>query len=209
VHGNQLTTLGFAAMMAGDAGNNVLTQIVLLLQALSGTVVTIFNLGASIELPTTAGGLSTTSKVTFGVNAVAFARPLSASGPVLFNDNQVMFESGLREAPLLWTSTMIFTFDDVSYNGNQTACRLGTPMITDTALLGWTVKATANRFTETPGRAILSALSVGVMNTTAHNHSTHCVIAVAFTNRLTPGVNHSLLFNQECAVFQKELQGRM
>ena len=206
VHGNQFTSRGFAAMIAGDAAGNPIIAALLLLQALSGTVVTIFNLGVSLDLLTAAGGLAAGGFTKFGTLAT---RPLSRTGAVLFNDNQVMFETALRESPLLWTSTMIYSLDDVSYGGNQTACRLGSPMVTGAALIAWTVRATANRFTETPRRAILSALTLGVMNTTAHNHSTHCVVAVAFTNKLTPGVNHSLLFNQECAVFQKELQALM
>jgi hypothetical protein len=210
VHGNQFTTRGFAVMFGGG-GNDALAAALNLLQALSGTVVTIFNLGRSLELPTSTGGLAGTGKAVtnpaFGEGAGR--RHLATTGPVLFNDNQVIFETAVREAPALWTSTMIYSLDDVSYSANQTMCNLGTLLIVGVALFGWTVRANANRCTETPGRAILSALTVGIMNSTTDNHGTHCVIAVAFTNRLTPGPNHSLLFAQECAVFQKLLQASL
>lgn len=211
VHGNQLTTRGFAAMIAGDSGNDSVLAALLLLQALSGTVVTIFNTGRSIELAVIAGGLAGAKNALGGaaLGTVAVRPRLDRTGLVLFNDNQVLFETGPRELALLWTSTMIFSLDDVSYASNETICNLGTQMLTGAAIFGWTARATSNRFTETPGRAILSALTVGVMNSTTDNHGTHCVIAVAFTNRLTAEPNHSLFFGQECSVFQRVLQSSL
>jgi hypothetical protein len=101
---------------------------------------------------------------------------------------------------------MIYSLDDVSYASNQTVCNLGTTLITGVALFGWTVRATSSRCTETPPRAFISLLSVGVMNSTTDNHGTHCIIALAFSNRLTAGPNQSLLFGQECDRLQRQLQ---
>jgi hypothetical protein len=71
------------------------------------------------------------------------------------------------------------SLDDVGFQDNQ--CDYVVPTGTMTlanALFGISLRAVSNRFKETPGRALYSALTFGAMNMTAHNQANHCLLVM-------------------------------
>src|SRR6185312_13770355 len=87
---------------------------------------------------------------------------------------------------------MIISTDDVGFNDNQSDCDespLQQTMI-HAILVGMTVRAADNRLAESwlegdsPFGHRLSALTLGVLNATNNNQTTHCIHAVAAASRL-------------------------
>ena len=127
-----------------------------------------------------------------------FTQPLSLStqpGKVAFNDNQVSFHMPDREDALsvAVSSVLLLSLDDISANDNQFehhhARRL---VLADLFALGFSVRTNDNRLAETWGRALLSLLSLGFMNTAADNQSTHCIRALGFRT----AVHHNLVLGE-------------
>ncbi|MFD7258426.1 DUF6519 domain-containing protein [Streptomyces sp. NPDC059874] len=125
--------------------------------------------GASFRLHAAglAGGLSTSLSKE--------GTPQPMGGPLLFSDNQVSLDS--RGAQDVATTLAIITGDDLVAADNQVRTADDLESRNANSFLGWSVRVTANRFREAPGRASLSAYSLGALNTTVLNHSTHCVAA--------------------------------
>ncbi|MEV6957466.1 hypothetical protein [Streptomyces sp. NPDC051183] len=101
--------------------------------------------------------------------------PQPVSGPLLFSDNQVSLDS--RGAQRVATTVAIVTGDDLMACDNQVRTADDLESRNANTFLGWSVRATGNRFREAPGQASLSAYTMGALNTTVLNHSTHCVAA--------------------------------
>lgn len=132
-----------------------------------------------------------------GLGGVPLGRYL-ANGNVLFCDNQC--ELNLLEVPKgsAATSIRITSLDDIGFHQNQCDCDLADDFVHMQAYLNAiTVRATGNRFKESLGRAALSASTLGFLNTTTDNQSTHCLLVVG-----TRVVKHSNL------VLQEALHGR-
>jgi uncharacterized protein DUF6519 len=116
--------------------------------------------------------------------------PLSsrwATGKTLFVENQVTLD--LTDVPFAFgnnsnligiNSNLIFTLDDVGFADNQ--CEISSTnafVFIDALIAGGSARVADNRLSETWRRTGLSAVSVGGMNTTTDNQSTHCMLAFA------------------------------
>jgi hypothetical protein len=154
----------------------------------AGTV-GILNLGLSNELYLQyaafllAGSSSSTADAALagrrGLDDFKFGHAL-ANGLVLFANNQVtldVFDKGLT---LTLSSILIITLDDLGFHDNQcVANTFDDFMLSQALLFAMSTRVTDNRFTEGVLNALLSALTLGLlMNTTAHNQGTHCIIAL-------------------------------
>jgi hypothetical protein len=104
-----------------------------------------------------------------------------ANGNVLFADNQCVldvFETGVT---LSVSSILIFSLDDIAFHGNQCDCSLLDDIVLAQAILfGFSLRASDNRLKESLFNAIFSAITFGLMNTTADNQATHCLLMRAF-----------------------------
>jgi hypothetical protein len=190
-----LTALGPVSVV-----NNHLTSrgMVLKLNPMSpsflATTVMVLNLGVSMEwygqLGAFSGVLYGSMPLTGGPamsgNAVLLARQglddkrvgeYLANGNVLFTDNRVdldLLETGLGFA---LSSILILSLDDVAFQDNQCDCNLLDDFIISQAILfGISLRASDNRFKEGLFNAILSAVTVGLLNATTNNQSTHCLL---------------------------------
>lgn len=102
-----------------------------------------------------------------------------SNGNVLFCDNQC--ELNLLEVarPVATTSIRITSLDDIGFHQNQCDCDLKNDHLAMQVYLhGFTVRATGNRFKEPFGHAALSASTLGYLNTTTDNQSTHCLLVL-------------------------------
>lgn len=113
------------------------------------------------------------------LNVAAFRRKL-ISGSTLFAHNQCQLvnqkiDRGFFSA---LSSILIIGLDDVAFLSNQSNCSLVNDwLILDTFLFGMTVRANDNYWQEIPWNVIFSAVTLGVLNTTTDNQSTHCILA--------------------------------
>ena len=103
-----------------------------------------------------------------------------ATGKTLITENQITLD--LVDEPIGFglSSIVVATLDDLGMTDNQ--CEITTTNVffyADAVLLGGSVRVADNRFSETWMHAGFSALSVGGMNTTTDNQSTHCLLALA------------------------------
>lgn len=104
---------------------------------------------------------------------------------VLFNDNQCLLDLAReRQAQhtsgrnYLFPAIVILSGDDVGVQDNQCECiikLLGYYMPAALILRAESLRVVSNRFKETPGSALYSALTVGEWNMTTHNQATHCL----------------------------------
>ncbi len=102
------------------------------------------------------------------------------NGALEFANNQVEAvhrDTVAKDGFLALSSIMILTGDDLSFLGNQCFARHpGRLMWANAMLAGGTLRAIANSWMEYPATAHFSAVTLGMMNTTTDNHSTHCLL---------------------------------
>jgi hypothetical protein len=108
-----------------------------------------------------------------------------ATGKILFTENQVTLD--IMEQPFGFglSSMLIFTLDDLGMTDNQ--CEITSTAVfffVDGFFFAGSVREADNRFSETWGHVALSAWSLGFMNTTTDNQSTHCLRANALLPQL-------------------------
>lgn len=100
-----------------------------------------------------------------------------ANGNVLFSDNQCvldLLETGLS---LSVSSIFILSLDDVGFHSNQCDCSLADDFVLSQAIIaGFSVRVSDNRLKEGIFNALYSAITLGVMNATTNNQTTHCII---------------------------------
>ena len=134
------------------------------------------------QLPTNVSACDVTTKL--GVQNVAdgsFWPPLTAywpSGKSLFTENQVTTDVVGQADGLHLSSILIVSFDDLGFVDNE--CEIESVrrlFFSDAFLLAGSVRLADNRLSETWLRAFLSALTLGLMNTTTDNQATHCLWA--------------------------------
>jgi hypothetical protein len=107
--------------------------------------------------------------------------PLTAywpSGKSLFTENQVTTDVVGQGDGLHLSSILIVSFDDLGFVDNE--CEIESVrrlFFSDAFLLAGSVRLADNRLSETWLRAFLSALTLGLMNTTTDNQATHCLWA--------------------------------
>ncbi|MFB3133581.1 MAG: hypothetical protein ACE10K_13770, partial [Rhodothermales bacterium] len=103
-----------------------------------------------------------------------------ANGNVLFSNNQCTLDLLEPGVGLSLTSILIVTLDDVGFHNNQCDSSLLDDFVLSQAILFgfFSVRASDNRFKETLLRALFSAVTMGVMNTTTDNQGTHCFVVL-------------------------------
>jgi predicted flap endonuclease-1-like 5' DNA nuclease len=113
------------------------------------------------------------------------AELLLPGGEVLFNSNQV------RIGPQndAFTATLILTMDDVGFDGNQSSVFRPDVLFSNGVCLGFSLRATDNRFREHTENCFFSLVTYSfglteagrrrTMNTTAHNQGDHCILALS------------------------------
>jgi hypothetical protein len=117
-----------------------------------------------------------------------------ATGKVLFTENQVTLDVSEQPFGICISSTLIFTLDDLGLTDNQ--CEVTSTAVffaVNALLFGGSLREADNRFSETWMHALFSTFSIGGMNTTTDNQSTHCMRA----NALLPGM---LVFKDNLAL---------
>ena len=186
VHGNQFTSQGFVFKLGAPS-------------FLAATVY-IFNLGVSNEIYFQQ--LLFSGETSADVPAAAAVQDDSdfliepqagldsqrlfgylGNGNVMFNDNQVMLDlTDQTGFQLGITSIAIMTLDDLAFEDNQ--CDISYDFIfdefflTNTFVIGWTLRFQGNRIKESIYGTLYSALTISLFaNITAHNQGTHCIRA--------------------------------
>jgi Family of unknown function (DUF6519)/Right handed beta helix region len=129
-----------------------------------------------------------------------------ANGNVLFANNQCTLDLVDRVPDFALSSVLIASLDDISFHGNQCDCDLflGDLIVTQAILFGISLRMTDNRFKEGIWSAWLSAVTLGLLNMTTNNQSTHCLLVLG--SAVEEHTNTSLLdvFNRElCAPFRR------
>ncbi|HEY6556740.1 MAG TPA: hypothetical protein VI072_05685, partial [Polyangiaceae bacterium] len=96
-----------------------------------------------------------------------------------FNDNQVSFlmMQGDQAGTYAFSSVLLFSLDDIGIASNQFEYHTSErELVADVLAGGFTIRTNDNRHAETWGRAFLSLLSLGFMNTATGNQTTHCIL---------------------------------
>ncbi|KFN42970.1 DUF6519 domain-containing protein [Arenimonas oryziterrae] len=107
--------------------------------------------------------------------------PLSArwaTGKLLMTENQVTLDVIDQPIGVAISSILAFSLDDVGFTDNQ--CEVSSTNVfffTQALLAAGSVREADNRLSETWMRAFSSSMSIGGMNTTTDNQSTHCMHA--------------------------------
>lgn len=121
------------------------------------------------------------------------------SGKVLFNDNQTTLDLRAIEPDLLYSSQFIFTLDDIGFSSNQSDCNtLIDVLITNTWLMGFSIRTNDNRFREGLIFTLLSLFSFGILNTNTDNQGSHCFLALASSPQRRVDRDNIVLFDQNC-----------
>lgn len=104
-----------------------------------------------------------------------------ANGNVQFINNQVVLDELDTLKKLALSAVTILSLDDIAFQGNQCDYSLGLGqdfLIFPNFIFAPSVRVNDNRFKESLFGGFISALSVGILNTTTDNQATHCLLAV-------------------------------
>jgi hypothetical protein len=190
---NEFTSRG---VVQGGAGNTFMAA-----------TVAILNLGLSNELYLQFLAFSAISKGSLATNTLAApaARPglddqrlgaYLANGNVLFANNQCVLDVAETGVTLSVSSILILSLDDIGFDSNQCDCSLLDDIVlAQVILFGFSVRANGNRLKESLGRAVFSAVTFGLMNTTAQNQATHCLLMRAFQPAYLVAVPNTVLID--------------
>ncbi|HTJ46389.1 MAG TPA: DUF6519 domain-containing protein [Kofleriaceae bacterium] len=139
--------------------------------------------------------------------------PVAASGQILFEGNQVGVDLLAPPNSVVLSAVNLFTLDDVACADNQIEVdRLIDIVLMTTLAIGLSARVVGNRVKESmvPAGFFLigySIFSVGVlMNITAHNQTTRCIVASGAQKVSTPNQVLIQLFNKS-ACGKQELAG--
>jgi hypothetical protein len=101
-----------------------------------------------------------------------------ANGNVLFTNNQCVLNLMDHIQEIVISSILIASLDDIGFHNNQCDSDLfiGDFVFSQALLAGISVRASDNRFKEGLFGAWLSAVTLGLLNTTTDNQSTHCLM---------------------------------
>jgi hypothetical protein len=151
------------------------------------SLVAIVNLG-SPGAPSGAVNLNTGASGVASRQPAAAVSPAAASGNVLFDDNQCVLDlvrGPSSQGPalpgnFLLPAILILSLDDVGFQDNQCDCLIKDGVMPfAVVLLGLaSQRAVSNRFKETLGKALFSAVTFALMNMTTHNQANHCLKVV-------------------------------
>jgi hypothetical protein len=165
-----------------------------------GRCVQINNLGRDRALSQTLNRFGVSAAV-YASRAGAFVQAAAApravpDGRVLFHGNQVTLEVLDQLAERLPSSVFIQSLDDISLQDNQLLVETpGGAVSVNAAAMAPTVRATANRFSELPGRAAFSYIAQGTLDIASENQATHCIIV---TGTQVINQNNQVLFPANC-----------
>ena len=180
----------------------------------AAATVLIFDLGVSSELYLQARSFATLHRQTIRESAMRVPGPEArlVNGNVLFANNQCsldLLESGQGFA---FTSITILSLDDVAFQDNQCDCNLMLRqdfILMQALVIGFSLRFTGNRLKEGVLNAPLSAMTLGLLNTTAHNQATHCLVILGLIVTDTPnGILIELLIRDFCSKSLREITGR-
>jgi len=107
-------------------------------------------------------------------------RPPTFNGNILFNDNQTFVGPNSGS----YTSQLLLSRGDIGFDGNQSDNLKGASLLSNTLLLGATLRASDNRLTEVEGGDQLQVLTTslltisGSLNNTTNNQGNHCIVAL-------------------------------
>jgi hypothetical protein len=158
-----------------------------------------------------------------GLDDAFFGRAL-ADGTVMFNDNQVeldlsvsptgtsqqIMSSAYNKKTTLgrsfsFSSIMIITLDDVSFQDNQCVCTLfGDILLVHAIVIGYSTRVHSNRFTESLFLSLFSAVTFGFANMTTHNQATRCILALPAGLTTIKVPNTILHPNKYCTKYVRE-----
>jgi hypothetical protein len=172
----------------------------------------IVNLGLAIEIASLLSSFSQlrTSANTTDMSAFRTSQqsyPLG--GTVLFTNNICQLEkAAVRLRPSL-ASVAILSLDSVIFSNNQCWADGLLAALLDAFLFGVSVQVTSNRFQETllPLAVIFSGLTIGLLNITAQNISTLCLLAYAPPTALINVNNIALVSFFDKGLCEKFQQG--
>jgi hypothetical protein len=174
-------------------------------ETLAATVL-ILNLGISVEFAAL-GKFGSFRNLPVGSDYQPRGSGTTSNGAVTFTDNMCQLE-GRVTRPQAFSSVLILSLDDLIFGNNQCWLDAVPPPVTvafDALLAAGFVQVTSNRFQEVLGSVVASGLTIGLLNVTGQNISTHCLYA---TGSLQPALltkNLSLFPAEICARLAKDL----
>lgn len=130
------------------------------------------------------------------------------SGTVLFTNNICQLEARL-DGVQSFSSVCLISLDNINFANNNTwVDGTGLAVLTDAFLLALSVNAGGNRFQEALGTTPLSGITAGLMNITANNIATTCLIALGPATLLVKTPNVILIPTGFCDDTQRTLSGQ-
>ena len=199
VHANTLTTHGVVPGRQQLSPGTIATTVVILNLGLSNELylqLIAFVLIESVALKMP-GVTETDDAIVIpaaGLDDRGIGR-LLADGTVQFTDNQVVLDLLETGSSFALSSIIIASLDDVSFSDNQCSANLLLDLlVTQAIVLGFSVRVTSNRFTESLVLALFSAITYGITNVTSLNQATHCIIAQALVAALLVRVPNVIFF---------------
>lgn len=166
VAGNQFSCTGLAPRSPG---------------LFSPSTVFIMNLGTSMDLTQETDRFSRIlAREKLSVPVVSFANLhlRMAGGDVLFTNNQCSLRLTEGASDPLFASIVLASLDDIAFENNHSTCHLPRTqdlVVANTIVYAPTVRVVGNRIKEPLSQAAYSLWTVGLMNVTTHNQTTHCL----------------------------------
>ena len=115
-------------------------------------------------------------------------------GELMVNDNQISLRRHSPRRAATVSAVTVLSADDVSFCDNQVEVENEVQaIVTNSVAVGATLRFTTNRLQEALDAGVLSAITFGFMNQTAHNQTTHCILALGWANARVVTGNRSVL----------------
>jgi hypothetical protein len=184
------------------------------LDALGGAGVAVVDLSIALDVANMAPLLA--QHWAYGLGSLDQGAPRAANtaapfagGGIIFNDNQTFLNLPAEGTPCPLSAVMLVSGSDVSFEGNQCTIDVGLyghqHCLYDVLVLAWTVRCTGNRMTEY-WSTMISALTIGHLNVTAHNIGSHCIFGLPASVATDPNL---VVFDNpgatQCKSFQANL----
>jgi Family of unknown function (DUF6519) len=174
--------------------------------ALAQTVF-ILNLGISIEFAALGKFSSFAPKPPAGASFQARGSGTTSNGAVTFTENMCQLEGRITR-PGAFSSVMIVSLDDLIFGNNQCwmdAIASPVTAVLDAMLVAGFVQVTSNRFQEVLGSVQASGFTLGLLNITGQNISSHCLFATGLLKPALLTKNLSLFTAEACDAAAKGL----
>jgi hypothetical protein len=122
---------------------------------------------------------------------------------MLVNDNQISLQCHSSELSVNLSSVLLLGLDDISFCDNQAEVENSISFVlTNVLAIGATLRVSSNRLQKRFLGGLISAITLGLMNQTSLNQSTHCIFAIGpLQTRYVEGnaTMVSLLSSQLCS----------